>query len=49
MDACGLSLVAARGRYSVAAVHGLLIEVAALVAELRFHSTGSVVVAHGLS
>ena len=30
------------------AVHALLIEVAALVAELRLQSTGSVVVAHGL-
>ena len=44
----GFSLVAVSGNYSLA-VRGLLIEVAALVAELRFQSTGSVVVAHGLS
>ena len=32
---CGLSLVAASGRYSLVAVQGLLIAVASLVAEHR--------------
>ena len=43
------SLVAARGGYSVIVAQKLLTEVAALVAELRLQSPGSVVVAYGLS
>ena len=49
---CGegfFSLVAASGGYPQGAVHGLLIAVASLVTAPRLQSTGSVVVALGLS
>ena len=46
----GLSLVAASGRYSFLAVHGLLVAVASLVAEHgALGAQASVVVARGLS
>ena len=45
----GFSVVAASGGYYPVVVRGLLIAVASLVAELRLWSTGSVVMAHGLS
>ena len=37
---CGLSLVAASRGSSIAVVHGLLVAVASLVAELRLYGTG---------
>ena len=45
---CGLSLVAESGGYSLAGVHGFLIEVASLLGSMALSTWASVIVAQGL-